>query len=389
MQIFLDEIAKSLKDESFIRLTLAGYRGGEADLAKIIVRRVVIKRQDRMSFTYRYKTRDIVKNHATDAALLEISACLESGFTAATLFTADADIIYEARKGGKPALHRKAPTLKPDAAGASHDRDKKRAIPADRAAAYLHALGLSDEEGRVFKKAQDKYRQINRYIELLAPALRALPDGPVRAADMGSGKGYLTFALYDYLQNHLGRAAHVTGVEMRRDMADLCNGVARRAGFENLHFACDTIEGFDAAGVNVLVALHACDTATDDALYKGIAAGADLIVAAPCCHKQVRRAMEKGAPSSALGPVLRHGIFMERSAEMATDSMRALLLEHKAYKVKVVEFVSDAHTAKNIMIIAEKAPADPRREKVALESFYKIREFYGVSSHHLEKLLGL
>jgi SAM-dependent methyltransferase len=149
----------------------------------------------------------------------------------------------------------------------------------------------------VYKHAQDKYRQINHYIELLAPVLKQIepnPDKPFSVADMGSGKGYLTFALTDYLTNTLKLPAQVTGVEFREDMVTLCNRIAGDSGMDNLIFVENTIEGYSPEVVpDAIIALHACDTATDDAIAKGINSNASLIVVAPCCHKQIRRAMEK------------------------------------------------------------------------------------------------
>jgi len=176
-------------------------------------------------------------------------------------------------------------------------------------------------------------------------------------ADMGSGKGYLTFALYDYLTNSLGMNTEITGVEYRHDLVNLCNDISEKSAFTQLKFTQSTIEDFDPKNTNILIALHACDTATDDAIAKGIEAEADLIVVAPCCHKQIRREMEKSKAQNDLQFLTQHGIFMERQAEMVTDGIRALVLEYFGYSTKVFEFISDTHTPKNAMIIGMKNPA--------------------------------
>jgi hypothetical protein len=152
----------------------------------------------------------------------------------------------------------------------------------------------------------------------------------------------------------------VTGVEMRPDLVRLCNGIARDSNLANLEFVDGTIQKYDATGANILIALHACDTATDDAILKGISAGASLIVVAPCCHKQIRREMESGKKQNELEILTRHGIFMERQAEMVTDSLRALILEYFGYSVKVFEFVGGEHTPKNVMIAATKIRQRPQ-----------------------------
>jgi len=209
-------------------------------------------------------------------------------------------------------------------------------------------------------------------------------------ADMGSGKGYLTFALYDYLVNHLQRDTTMTGVEFRKDLVDLCNQIAVKSGFKNLQFVEGSIEAFDCTGINMLIALHACDTATDDAIYKGIQAHADLIVVAPCCHKQIRREMEQGKKPHELDFILRHGIYLEREAEMITDSMRALFLEYAGYKTKVFEFISEAHTPKNVMIVAQKVQeASEQRQQEALSKIRAAKTFFGIHKHYLETLMKL
>lgn len=275
---------------------------------------------------------------------------------------------------------------------------KKRLIEA-QGQSYLQALGLSGPDGKIFKKAQDKYRQINRYVEILAPLVGELPnssakDGALRVVDMGAGKGYLTFALYDYLRDVAGRAVQLTGVEYRDDLVAFCNDVAARAGYDDLRFAQGTIGDYEPeqGTLDILIALHACDTATDDALYKGITAQAGLIVVAPCCHKQIRREIEISKIAHGreeAGFLFRHGIFCERQAEMITDGLRALILEYHGYRTKIFEFVSDAHTAKNIMITAQKDPQFKLDKSTIRAEIKTIKSYFGISSHYLERLAGL
>ena len=205
---------------------------------------------------------------------------------------------------------------------------------------------------------------------------------------MGSGKGYLTFALYDYLTNILQKNASVIGVEFRPDMVELCNGIAQKTDFENLNFVQGTIEDYDSQKTNILIALHACDTATDDAISKGISAQADLIVVAPCCHKQIRREMEKNKAKNDLDFLLKYGIFMERQAEMVTDGIRALILEYFGYKTKVFEFISDAHTPKNVLIVGVKGKINSKKQAEILVKIKNIKEYFGIGFHHLERLIN-
>lgn len=371
-----DALRQSLTDATFVRLTLSGYNGAETDLKKITARRIVIKRANKLSFTYTYKTRDIVKNYDEDAATRMVTDYLRGGFSNATLFTTTFDLSYPAMKRGK-ASQTEAPST-------NHDQAKNRHVET-KGKSYLHALGITDAKGDVYKNAQDKYRQIDKYIEIVSGLIKDLPAGEKTIADMGSGKGYLTFALADYLKNKKMESS-IIGVEFRKDMVDLCNKIALDNGFDHLSFTQGTIENYDASATNILIALHACDTATDDAIAKGVKAGAELIVVAPCCHKQIRREMEQSGGAIELDFLLRHGTFLERQAEMVTDAMRALLLEQAGYSVKAFEFISDAHTPKNVMIVATKTG---KKNAVALEKFRKAKVFFGVKQHHLEKALGL
>lgn len=377
---FITMLGLSLDQSHFVKVSLGNYQGDEKDLKSIIVKKVVIKREDKLSFTYRYKTRDIVKNYGLNEALDRIDAAL-ADFYAATLFTTQADFILERRKD-QYFLKQSAPTNK-EPADTSHDRAKNRVIDA-KDTSYLRHLNITDAKGTVYKNAQDKFRQINKYIEILAPLLPA--KDTLSIADMGSGKGYLTFALYDYIAAQ-GRAANVTGVEYRQDLVDLCNDIARQCGYTGLSFVQGKIEDYQASALDVLIALHACDTATDDAIAKGVKAGAELIVVAPCCHKQIRREMEKAGPPDDLAFLLKHGTFLERQAEMTTDALRCLLLEQAGYSTKAFEFIMGEHTPKNVMIVATKTNKTHAQINAARTAFDNAKSFFGIGTHYLERAL--
>lgn len=384
---FLEALAESLSDGSFIKISLGNYKGAEEALKNIYIKKILVKKGEKLSFTYHYKTRDIVKNYSFDEGAGRVGAYLEGGFHVATLFTAAGDMIYENIHNKKYVL-RKMPPSHTEAASLEHNRGKKRIIAAG-GKPYLCELGITDAAGNVLKNAQDKYRQINRYVEILGALIKDVPPERLRrVVDMGSGKGYLTFALYDYLSNVLQRDVRVTGVEMREDLVQLCNGIAAKSGFKGLDFAEGKISGYDAGSIDMLIALHACDTATDEAIHKGIETGAELIVVAPCCHKQIRREIEKNKAHNALDFLTRHGIFLERQAEMATDGLRALILEYFGYTTKVFEFISDAHTPKNVLIVGVKS-SRPKADRAVLERIKKAKEFFGIGVHHLERLTGI
>jgi SAM-dependent methyltransferase len=270
-----------------------------------------------------------------------------------------------------------------------HDKEKKRLIkPTEKA--YLVDLKITDEQGNVFKNAQDKYRQINHYVEILSSLIKdSAIENLHKVVDMGSGKGYLTFALYDYLHNTLGLKTQVQGVEYRQDMVDLCNQFAQNASFDGLSFTQGTILDYEQKDISMLIALHACDTATDDAIFKGLQSDAELIVVAPCCHKQIRREIEKNKAQNELKFLTKYGIFLERQAEMVTDGIRALILEYFGYKTKVFEFISDAHTPKNVLVVGIKSGINPKRQEEILQEIAQTKAYFGIDYHHLERLTQL
>lgn len=350
-------------------------------LKNIYIRPVTLKAGLKVAFNYRYATRDEVKNYSLEEALEILKTLLGTAFLNAEMFTTERDFSLRFEKDGTARMTEKK------SSGAvfletGHDREKKRLL--DPAAPWLHALGITSAKGEVLAAAQDKWRQINKYLETIESLLRqhALPPD-VRIADMGSGKGYLTFALYDFLVSRMQMQPQITGIELRPALVEFCNKTARENAFEGLHFVATDINDYQPERLDMLIALHACDTATDLALATGIHQKAQIIVAAPCCHKQIRRDMET---RNEMAPLLRFGILEERQAEILTDGIRALLLESRGYKTHVFEFISTEHTAKNVMItaVAEKKPkpAEPVLEKIAA-----LKSGFGIPEHYLERLL--
>jgi len=383
---FLSAVKSAFAGNTLIKLKLGGYHGAEADLKSVDVKKIVAKGSEKFSFTFHYKTRDIIKNFIQPEAVGHLRTALGQEFRSGHLATTDFDLSFE-RNGQKIRLkHTEAAGR--EAPSAEHNRAKNRPLTqTDKP--YLYALGIAGKDGVVRNDAQDKFRQINKMVEIFAPLIQAIKADKPRIIDMGAGKGYLDFALYDYLANVANHPAEIIGVEMRDKLVEDGNATAAGSGFADLSFVSGTILDYDAAGADAVIALHACDTATDDAIFKGISAGASLIAVAPCCHKQVRRQMEAGKPEGKLDPLLRHGIFLERQAEMVTDTLRALLLELSGYRTKVFEFVSDAHTPKNNLIVAEKDGRAGRDRETILRQIAEIKAMFGVERHYLEGLLGL
>lgn len=385
----IDTIQQSLQDNSFVKMALGNYKGTEVDLKGIQARKILIKKEPYLSFTYQYKTKDIVKNYSFDEVVDQLEKLIsENEFRHVRLHTLDFDLLLDFEPKGTWKLKKTKPSIT-ELPSLAHDKQKQRKI-ASTGKPYLHELKITDKEGKVFKATQNKYRQINHYIEILSSLLEKLPARDItKVVDMGSGKGYLTFALYDYLNNELKRPAHVVGVEYRKDLVDLCNQVAKDSGFRHLEFVQGEIDQYEDKDINVLIALHACDTATDDAIFKGISNDADLIVVAPCCHKQIRREIEKHKTHNDLDFLLRHGIFLERQAEMVTDGIRALILEYFGYATKVFEFISDAHTPKNVLVVGLKNPNANIDKEEILKKIKTTKSFFGIEYHHLERLMNI
>jgi SAM-dependent methyltransferase len=377
---FIAEFAGALKKETFVKMTCSNYKGADGHLQKLLIRLIKTKNGTRLSFQYRYDTRDIVKNHNFDDGIKLVGAALGTEFFTAHLFTTENDFQLEIGKKGKSRLNTGKPTFKtlPDAV---HDRKKKTQI--DPAAYYLKALGITTDGGVVRDKQQDKWRQINKFVETLGSLFdnSDLKDRrEINIVDMGCGKGYLTFAAYEYFTSVRGLNVKITGVDTRGDLVDLCNEIARASEFDGLEFVNGTIGDYDLGEADILIALHACNTATDDAIYKGIKAGADLIVVAPCCHHEIRPQIK---PPEMFAGILRHGVMLERTAETITDGLRALLMEREGYSTKVFEFISTEHTPKNNMIVGTKGKANGDADG----QIEAVKNFYGIGEQRLEKLL--
>jgi len=447
---FLALLIEAVATGALVKLTLGKPRGADPTLQNLFVRPVSLKTGPHLTFVWRHATRDLTKNLPPPEALAQITALLGRDFLDAHLFTATQTAQLETQpdatarlrvKNSSPAVAGVTPPRDP---APTHDHAKHHLIPAT--APWLRDLGVTNERGQPREGMADKFRQIQKFAELLqhhlaetfpalSPQTSALsppsesapqpgtqnpksetpPPAQLRILDAGSGKGYLTFAIAALL----GDRAHVTGVEARPELVALCNRVARANALANLTFTPGQIADLAAStpappienpkseienppttssapianprsaianSWDVLIALHACDTATDDALALGIAAGARLLVVSPCCQKEIRAQLT--APDI-LADALRHGIFQERQAEFVTDALRAQLLEWAGYKTKVFEFISTEHTAKNLLIVAQRTgscghPTDARAAR--LRAF---ASFYGIRHHRLAEHLAL
>jgi 2-polyprenyl-3-methyl-5-hydroxy-6-metoxy-1,4-benzoquinol methylase len=378
---FITHLKDSIKNQEFVKLTLSKPSKNEKGLQNVYVRLVSIKQASKLSFTYRHNTNDQVKNFDIEEATAEIRLLLKDSFKIATLFTTTADFVLLIPKKGKLILKKSKASFS-EPGSDSHDREKKkRASDND---AYLQILGITDDNGAVIPKMADKFRQINKYLEIIEGLIKeaSLP-AEINIVDMGSGKGYLTFALHDYLHHKLELQVNVLGIDQRQDLIDYCNKAAKQCGFDKLRFECRSIDDFKEKNIDILIALHACDTATDDAIQKGIDSNAALIICAPCCHKQIRQQLKGKEQRS---PLLKYGIFKERQFELVTDTIRALIMEKNQYETKIFEFISNEHTRKNVMLIGIRSEKKPD-EKAIDNQITNLKKEYGIEYHYLEKIL--
>ncbi|PWB33330.1 methyltransferase [Pseudomonas sp. SDI] len=381
---FLALLATALQQEAFIKLVLARHVGDEVDLQRVIAKPLMVKGQPSLSFVYRYKTRDITRNLPLEDAQALIAELLPASFRNAHLLSLSDEVQLEFSKKGKPMLHRNAVQQARVVPAGEHDREKKRYLELSRP--FLRDLGVTDQQQALIPAMSRKWKQINKFIEVFSHALNSAPltaEQPLRVADFGSGKGYLTFAIHDYLRNTLQREAQVTGVELRQDMVDLCNAAAARLEHPGLVFEHGDVRTVVPSAIEVMIALHACDIATDYAIHTGIRCGAAIIMCSPCCHKQIRPQLHT---PGLLKPMLQYGLHLGQQAEMLTDSLRALYLEACGYDTKVFEFISLEHTNKNKMILATKR-REPLEAGALLEKIQALKAFYGVQEHCLETLL--
>ena len=268
---------------TFIKATIGNTRSKADALKNVLIKPVKIKEEIKYSFVFRNATNDITKNFSATEALKQIKELLRDDFLNADVFTLENNFHVMQKKTGEVKIVQRKANASTIEISLEHNHQKKRLIGQDNKK-YLQALGILSTSGEVKKEMQHKYKQINRYVEIVADVLRdANVQTNLHIVDMGSGKGYLTFVLADYLIQQKNNATLV-GVEMRKDMVDLCNNIATQSGFTNLQFVQGTIQETNVPNSNVLIALHACDTATDDAILKGVAANAEIIICAPCCH---------------------------------------------------------------------------------------------------------
>ena len=381
MEKFFEKLDSTLKNDFLVKMTLSKPAMKNHELRNIYVKPILLKDNKMYQFTYRYERRDETKNFDAKQTMEQMRNLVPEVFQNVSLFTLTEDVTLLVSKKGKPTLMCKKINEKREA-DLSHDHEKQRLI--DPTNPWWHLLGLTTRDGKVIADMQHKFKQICKYVEIVDGVMRQTKfDNEIHIADMGAGKGYLTFALYEYLTTHYDKKIVMEGVEIRKDLVVKINDIIEKCKLQNFKFIENSIEKYQPKILDVLIALHACDTATDDAILKGIRNNAKLIICAPCCHKQIRREMEKSGKTDAM---TRFGIFLERQAVMITDAIRALVLEYCGYKTQVMEFIEIDNTPKNVLLVGRKSDKAVDKERVANE-IKNLLDQYGIEEHYLWKNL--
>ncbi|MEP0941742.1 MAG: methyltransferase [Rhizobiaceae bacterium] len=305
-------------------------------------------------------------------------------FQTAVLHTAQSDFHYAENRKGEPRVYRSKATMKDVVQ--DHNRPKNYVL--DKRRPYLKGLGVTSDKGEVIKKHYGKFRQIANFVEIIDRDIGSFvseADRPISMLDLGCGKGYLTFAAYDYLRSRARHEPNAAGIDIKTNVIDLCNRISDDLGFDGLEFQNARIEPDKPRDIDILIALHACDTATDDALALGLRSNMEYFFCAPCCQAQIAAQIAERAPTSDndFDLITQFPLMRRREADIITDVSRALLLQSFGYAVKFLEFTPLEHTLKNVML-AGKRDARIDREK-ALAQYRQLKAASGFAVHALEE----
>ncbi len=371
----------------FRRATFGGaIRGTPTEWVRVVLRPIELRGQPHLQFSYFDGKKDFAKNFTRPEAEAPLAELLLLGYAGIHLETAREEIDIRTTKKGKVFVGRKQ-TKERAALAEPHNRVKDVPLPEGRADKLLHVMGIATADGRVRPTMRAKFAQINEFLKHLThtlddAGLRSL-GRPLEILDCGCGSSYLTLAAHHYLNDVLAIPARIIGVDVNDELIRKSTERAEKLGTVGLNFACGRIGSLDAKP-DIVLALHACDTATDDAIAQTILSGAKLLLSVPCCHHHLNDTIRSEGPATMLRPILRHGILQQRTADLVTDAFRALVLRIMGYRTEVVEFVSPEHTARNLMIRA--IAGLPVGEPAFVNEYREMKRFWNVTPY-LETLL--
>ena len=377
-------IIDAVTRDDFRRATFAGaQRIHPSTWVRVTIRPVKLRGERQLQFAQFDGRKTVTKNYSVADVTPAIESIATVGYAGVHLSTGAEEIDIRTTKKGKIEVGRR-PARPSKAVALEHNRVKDVPLPEGRADRVLEVMGILTGDGRVRAAMRPKFTQINEFLKQLRHAIDdadlASLGRPIEMLDCGCGSSYLTIAAHHYLNDVLNIPAKLLGVDVNDALIRKSTERAGRLGAEGLSFACAAI-GEATARADVVFALHACDTATDDALALAVRCGAKLILSVPCCHHHLNQQIG----SDVLRPMLRHGILSERTADIVTDAFRALALRIMGYRTEVVEFVSPEHTARNLMIRAVAGP--PVGEASFVAEYRAMKEFWGVTPY-IERMLG-
>ena len=379
----IEELLKRVLTSLLVDMVISGARGG-GDFIKIKVRPVMIR--DSLYFQVsRYTDKQVFhENMTAEDALETLSGWILHDFRQAQIRMQDEMVTVLVSKKGKATVKsKKAACI--ETQNLEHNRKKQYIIEEGTAVPFMIDLGVMTESGKIIRTRYDKYRQINRFLEFIEDILPELPtDRTVHIIDFGCGKSYLIFAMYYYLKVLKHYDIRITGLDLKQKVIEDCQALADRYGYDGLQFLCGDIADYNGTDeVDMVVTLHACDTATDYALYKAVKWHASVILSVPCCQHELNRKMQ----CETLSGAFQYGLIKERTAALMTDAMRGQLLEMKGYKTQLLEFIDMENTPKNILIrgVKSKGLLPKAARKQQMENYQKCRDFFGAELT-LEKL---
>ncbi len=376
-----------LDRDGFVQATFSGRRRGyELAWRRVTIRPVLVHDVRHLQFSYFDEKRDTTKNHLGREAEAQVDALLMLPFSQIHVLTTATELQVQISRKGVARVHRRKVTGEFVAPSLSHDREKPRLIPEDVLDPFLQALDIQMPDGRIRASKRRKFVQINEFLRLVTDtaSLEEI-EPPVRIVDCGCGGAALTFATYHYLNHILKHPAKATGIDVKADLIAKQNARARELRWPDLQFEVSSIIDYEPiTPPDVVIALHACDTATDEALAQAVKWHARMIFSAPCCHHHMQAQMDALPMPQVFQPVLRHGILKERLGDVLTDGFRAQILRILGYSTDVVQFISLEHTAKNLMIraVKQKPPGDPQ----AIAEYRSLADFWGVKPYLAELL---
>ena len=363
----LQKLFETVLNKDFIRAVISNPRE-KGGIVKVKIRPLELKGQLVFQFESFTAKQAFHKNLDRDAAVQELSGCAGE-FRQMQIETADAEYTVLISKKGKATIKRKQRREKAQAADLSHNRQKRYILEEGKFVPFLHDLGVMTEDGKIVRSRTDKFRQINRFLEFIEDILPQLDrDRELTILDFGCGKSYLTFAMYYYLHELKGYDIRIVGLDLKADVIRHCGRLAEQYGYDKLTFLTGDIADYDGVDqVDMVVTLHACDTATDYALAKAVGWNAKVILSVPCCQHELNAQFYAGGGSGdgLLAPVMDYGLLRERFAALVTDGLRAKYLERAGYETQVLEFIDMEHTPKNILLRAVRRNGDKIKNTAA------------------------